>query len=159
VPVTRWLAERFTITGVDVSARQLALARQYAPGASFLKADMTTLDFPPGTFDAIVAFYSIIHVPRTEQPDLVARIYRWLKPGGGFLATWALGAWEGAEADWQGWGAAMWWSHGDQETNRAMLREAGFTRTRAEVLTTHGETWLWVLARKPGGFRELSREP
>jgi cyclopropane fatty-acyl-phospholipid synthase-like methyltransferase len=148
VPVTRWLAQRFAVTGVDLSARQLALARQHVPNATFIQAEMTTLDFPPATFDAMVAFYSIIHVPRAEQPGLVARLYRWLKPGGGFLANWALGAWEGAEENWEGWGAAMWWSHWDQETNRAMLRQAGFTFTGAEARTTHGETWLWVLAHK-----------
>mgnify|MGYP001411275827 CR=1 FL=1 len=44
----------------------------------------------------------------------------------------------------------MWWSHWDRKTNRAMLREAGFTLTWAEVLSAQGETWLWVLAHKPG---------
>src|SRR5437763_5041135 len=90
VPVTRWLALRgYAVTGVDFSARQLELARQQAPGATFVKADMTALDFPPGTFDAVVAFYSIVHVPRGEQPALLRRIHDWLKPGGPFLATWA----------------------------------------------------------------------
>src|SRR6266568_550427 len=64
VPVTRWLAQRFAVTGVDLSARQLELARQQVPNANFLQAEMTSLDFPPATIDAIVAFYSIIHVPR-----------------------------------------------------------------------------------------------
>ena len=54
-------------------------------------------------FDAVVACYSIIHVPRGEQPELVRRIHRWLKPGGRFLANWALGAWEGKEENWEGW--------------------------------------------------------
>jgi cyclopropane fatty-acyl-phospholipid synthase-like methyltransferase len=148
VPVTRWLAQRFAVTGVDLSARQLELARQHVPDATFIQAEMTALDFPPATFDAIVAFNSIIHVPRAEQSELVARLYRWLKPGGGFLANWALGAWEGADENWEGWGAPMWWSHWDQETNQAMLRDAGFTPTQTEVLTAHGETWLWVLAQK-----------
>src|SRR4051794_1846891 len=52
VPVTRWLAERFTVTGVDLSARQLALAHENVPGATFLKADMGQVDFPPASFDA-----------------------------------------------------------------------------------------------------------
>jgi ubiquinone/menaquinone biosynthesis C-methylase UbiE len=148
VPVTQWLAARFAVTGVDISARQLELAREQVPGATFLKADMAALDFPPASFDAVVSFYAIIHVPREEQPALLARIHRWLKPGGAFLALWALGEWEGTEPDWQGWGAPMWWSHYDQATNLQMLRAAGFAIASADVRTHEGETWLWVLARR-----------
>ena len=42
----------------------------------------------------------------------------------------------------------MWWSHHDETTNLAMLREAGFIIARAEPHTSAGETWLWVEAHK-----------
>jgi cyclopropane fatty-acyl-phospholipid synthase-like methyltransferase len=154
VPVTRWLAGRgFAVTGVDVSARQLELARSKVPDSIFIKADMTGLAFDPETFDAVVAFHSIIHVPRNEHPALLARIHRWLKPGGVFLATMTVTDYEGQDDDWEGWGAPMVWSHYDQDTNVAMLREAGFDLQYAEPRTSRGtgddsETWLWVLARK-----------
>jgi SAM-dependent methyltransferase len=154
VPATRWLARRFAVTGVDVSARQLELASRHVPAAEFVKADMTTLDFERASFDAVVVFHSIIHVPRAEHPALLEEIQRWLRPGGALLATWALGAWEGEEEDWEGWGAPMRWSHYDGETSLALLREAGFATLRAEARTTRGargdETWLWVLAQKGG---------
>jgi cyclopropane fatty-acyl-phospholipid synthase-like methyltransferase len=102
VPVTRWLSQRFAVTGVDISARQLELARRHVPAARFLKADMADLGLAPETFNAVVALHSIIHVPRAEHPALLGNIHRWLKPGGGFLAIWALGAWEGEEDDWEG---------------------------------------------------------
>jgi cyclopropane fatty-acyl-phospholipid synthase-like methyltransferase len=148
VPVTQWLAQRFVTTGVDVSARQLELARRHVPGATLIKGSMTDVEFAPQTFDAVVAFHSIIHVPRTEQPALLRRIHAWLKPGGLFLATWAVRAWEGEEQDWEGWGAPMWWSHYDAQTNLTMLSDAGFHIDSAETRTGDGETWLWVLARK-----------
>ena len=156
VPVTRWLADcGLAVTGVDFSARQLELARRLVPAANFLRADMTDLDFPPESFDAVVAFYSIIHVPRAEHPALLEDVRRWLRPGGAFLATWALGAWEGEEEDWEGWGAPMRWSHYGEETNLRMLREPGFEVVSAEARTGKGtgdleETWLWVLARRGG---------
>jgi SAM-dependent methyltransferase len=149
VPVTQWLAARFAVTGVDLSARQLALARENVPGATFLKADMGAVNFPAGAIDAVVALYAIIHLPREEVPTLLARIARWLRPGGRFLATWPLDAWEGEEADWQGWGAPMWWSHHGADDNLALLRDAGFAISSAARLTEGGETWLWVLARRP----------
>ncbi|MFL5731964.1 MAG: class I SAM-dependent methyltransferase, partial [Chloroflexia bacterium] len=136
VPVTAWLAGHgYAVTGVDISEKQLDLARQHAPAATFLKADMAALDFPPSTFDAVVAFYSIIHLPREEQPALMQRIHNWLKPGGLFLATLATTSWEGSESDWEGWGAPMWWSHYGQDENLDMLREAGFEIGTAEVRT------------------------
>jgi len=154
VPVTRWLSDNgFTVTGVDVSARQLDLARQNVPEGAFIKADMTELGFAPETFDAVVAFHSIIHVPRTDHPALLERIHRWLEPGGMFLATMSITDYEGRDEDWGGWGAPMVWSHYDGEANVAMLREAGFEIHYAESRTGGGtgaesETWLWVLARK-----------
>jgi cyclopropane fatty-acyl-phospholipid synthase-like methyltransferase len=154
VPVTRWLADRgFTVTGVDVSARQLELAHTYVPEGTFIKADMTEVVFGPESYDAVVAFHSIIHVPRTEHPTLLESIHRWLGPGGALLATMTVKDYEGCEDDWEGWGAPMVWSHYDSNANVAMLREAGFEIRYAEPRTGRGtgdetETWLWVLAGK-----------
>jgi len=159
VPFTQRLAERFEVTGVDISARQLELARAHVPTAHFIKADMTTVELPAGSFDAVVACFSIIHVPREKQAGLVARIHQWLRPGGLFLAPWTLWAWEEVLEDWHGLGAAMYWSHFDADTNLDLIRTAGFeivsddTRTSEDTPTGPRETWLWVLARKPDGRR------
>ena len=154
VPATRWLADRgFDVTGVDLSEKQLDLARELVPKATFLKADMTELYFGPETFAAVVAFHSVIHVPREEHPALLEDIHRWLTPGGLFLATLTVTDFDGEDRDWEGWGAPMRWSHYDAQTNRGMLREAGFDVVHAEPRTGDGpgddeETWLWVVARK-----------
>ena len=154
IPVTHWLSDKgFTVTGVDISAGQLDLARQNFPKGTFIKADMAEVTFEPGRFDAVIAFHSIIHVPRTEHPALLERVHRWLEPGGMFLATMTVADYEGRDEDWEGWGAPMVWSHYDSETNVAMLREAGFEIHYAEPRTggdtgDESETWLWILARK-----------
>jgi cyclopropane fatty-acyl-phospholipid synthase-like methyltransferase len=150
VPVTLYLARLgFEVTGVDISAHQLDLAARRVPGATLIKADMASVDFPPATFDAVVSFYAIIHVPREEHGALITRIARWLKPGGVFLATWPLTSWEGEEENWQGWGAPMWWSHYDRGTYLGLLQGAGFNIISAD-LHSDTEEWLWVLAAKPG---------
>ena len=153
VPATRYLSGRFAVTGVDVSARQLELARRHAPTATFVKADMVAVDFAPGAFDAVVALHSIIHVPREKHAALLRRTSAWLKPEGLLLAALSLTDFEGEDDDWEGWGAPMRWSHYDRETNERMLGEAGFEILRSEALSGGGtghleETWLWVLARK-----------
>ncbi len=149
VPALQWLAQRFRVTGVDISAQQLELARQRVSHATLIKSDMLAVEFEPACFDAVVALHSIIHVPREQQASLLGRILTWLRPGGGFLATWAIDEWEGREADWEGWGAPMWWSHFGADDNLAMLIAAGFTIRSADRITQNDETWLWVLAHKP----------
>jgi SAM-dependent methyltransferase len=145
------LAAGFTLTGVDISARQIMLARQRIPHATFMQADMTTLIFPPSSFDGIVAFYSIIHVPREEQPRLLDTIATWLRPGGIFVAT--LGA-RSVQAEYEpNWlGAPMYWSSYDTDTNRRMMAATGLRIVEAneEVADEDGElvTFLWVVARK-----------
>jgi len=116
------------------------------PQATFMQASMTTVAFPTATFDVIVAFHSIIHVSRQDQAALLRRIHDWLRPGGVFLAPWAIHAWEGMEENWEGWGAPMWWSHYDAETNLRILCEAGFRIASTETRTSGTETWLWVTA-------------
>ncbi len=148
VPVMRWLAERGPVVGVDLSRQQLELARQRVPAARLIQADMTQIDFPDASFGAVVAMYAIIHVPREMHPQLLRNVFRWLRPGGGFLATWPINEWEGEEQDWSGWGATMWWSHFGRETNLGMIASSGFTIE--QVVDRHGgESWCWVLARKP----------
>jgi cyclopropane fatty-acyl-phospholipid synthase-like methyltransferase len=57
IPVTRALAERYRVTAVDVSARQLQLACGNVPDATFLRADMSTVVFAPESFDGVIAIH------------------------------------------------------------------------------------------------------
>jgi SAM-dependent methyltransferase len=152
VPTTRELVKRFAVTGVDISARSIALAKQQVPEAQFEHADMTRLDFPPGSFDAVIAFYSITHVPREEHAQLLLNIATWLRPGGLFVAS--MGAGDdpgGVEEDWLG--APMYFSAFDSATNRRLVQESGLELLVADDITGDEDgvpvTFLWVVARKP----------
>lgn len=149
---TARLAERFRLTGVDISARQIALIRRRIPDATFIQADMASLAFPTASFDAVVAFYSIIHLPREEHAGLLQRIASWLRPGGLLVATMGANSTEaGYEADWLG--APMYWSHFDAETNRRLVEAAGMRILIAQEETAeeHGQpaTFLWIVAQRP----------
>lgn len=125
VPHTAILAQRFQVIGVDISSRQLALASNNIPNAQFVLGDMSSIDFRPASLDAVTAVYSIIHVPRNEQPALLAAVRRWLKPSGyAFLVLGANDTPTGYEADW--FGAPMLWSHFNAEQSLAMLLDASF---------------------------------
>src|SRR2546425_384945 len=103
VPATRELARRHRVTGVDISAVQIELARHHVPEASFVHADATELDVAPASFDAVVALHLFGHVPSDEQAGLIARVATWLRPAGLFLSTFGAGdAGEEVDADWLG---------------------------------------------------------
>ncbi|MDP8904847.1 MAG: class I SAM-dependent methyltransferase [Chloroflexota bacterium] len=149
LPVTRALAQRFTVTGVDVSAGQVAAARGNVPQATFIEGDLAEVDFPAESFDGVAAFYAISHVPREEHGQVFGRICRWLRPGGLFVAS--LGAHD--SPDWTGeWlGRPMFFSSLDADENRRLLVDAGFELLIDEVLETlepeGAADFLWVLAR------------
>ena len=147
IPVTKKLAERHDVLGIDLSRQQLDLARANVPAARFEKADMTELDFPDGTFDGIAAFYSILHVPRAEQPGLIARIARWLKPGGLFLASLGVGTPDVTET-WLG--VEMFFGSTTPDGNRELLGEHLEIITD-DLVTMHEPdpaTFHWVLTRR-----------
>ena len=87
VPIARVLAERYRVTGVDVSGEMVRLARRNVPDGEFVCSDVMSVDFEAGGFDGVVALYSIFHHPREEHGDLFRRIWGWLSPGGLLLCT------------------------------------------------------------------------
>jgi SAM-dependent methyltransferase len=150
-PTTRQLAERFALTGVDMSARQVELAGQRLPSATFVLADMTCLTFPPSSFDAVAAFYSLSHLPHGELPRLIGRVGAWLRPGGLFVASLSPRANRGTTEDWLG--VPMYFSGYSTEENLRFLAEAGLRVASAQVETIlendRPASFLWVVATRP----------
>jgi SAM-dependent methyltransferase len=152
IPMTAALADGRSVTGVDISATQVEAARRNVPSATFIQADMTALNFEPASFDAVVAFYALTHVPRDEQPDLLDRIRGWLRPGGLFIASMGADDEPGdVEADWLG--VDMYFSHFGAKANRRLVQQAGFALESAEVADEpedrHDARFLWIVARAP----------
>jgi ubiquinone/menaquinone biosynthesis C-methylase UbiE len=151
VPVTRILSQSFEVVGVDFSEEQIRLARRLVPEAEFICRNITELDFPDESFDAICSYYTIIHVPREEHRGLLQNFYRMLKAGGLVLLCMGAGDLsEGIEEDF--FGTRMYWSHFDAGTNLKMVTECGFnviwSRTITEQLAFGGGKHLFVLAQK-----------
>src|SRR3989442_695107 len=122
IPVARRLAQRYAVTGIDMSPVQIGRAREAVPGATFICGDMTTVRFPDATFGAITCLFALIHLPLAEQPVVLRSVRRWLRPGGVFMATLGHRAWTGVEKDWLGVKRGdMWWSQADANTYRQWL--------------------------------------
>ena len=150
VPDTRLLAERFRVTGVDISAEQIARARASVPSAEFIQADFMSLELKPASFEAVAAFYSFNHVPRDLLGPLFSRIRSWLVPSGFLLVALGTGDTSGWTGDWLG--TTMFFSSFPPGTNKRLLDETGFDRLLDEVVTLRepegDASFQWVLAQK-----------
>lgn len=133
VPIAWTLAQRFIVTGVDISSEMVNRARVNVPYATFTPGDIMSLEFPPSYFDAAVAFYLIFHLPREEHPELLHRIYGWLKPGGYLLATVANFS-EAPYTEDDFHGVTMYWSNYGLEDYKKMITEIGFTLLETTVI-------------------------
>jgi SAM-dependent methyltransferase len=148
---TRQLADRFALMGVDISSRQIELARRNLPAARFIHADLAELDLTPASFDAVVAFYTLTHLPHGELPAALQKIGSWLRPGGLFVATLGARSDPGTvEPDWLG--APMYFSGYGVDENRRFVERASLDIESAQVETIFedGEpvAFLWVVAQR-----------
>lgn len=75
------------VTGIDISEAMLGLARRDVPEAKFQLLDVADLDRSLGDFTAILAFFSLLMLPRAEFPPVLRKIHDLLEPGGYFLIS------------------------------------------------------------------------
>ncbi|KAF7332558.1 S-adenosyl-L-methionine-dependent methyltransferase [Mycena kentingensis (nom. inval.)] len=157
VPATQVLVaheKQFAVTGNDISAAQLALARTHVPGAKgFLHGDMLQLEFADGALDAVVGFYAIFHLPASEQREMIRKIHGWLKPGGYLLVNFD--CYEGAVVR-EGWfkpEVTMYQSGLGVEGTRTVFKELeGFKmvvdKVDVEMVGRFEEKFHWIMAQK-----------
>lgn len=87
LPTARQLSDAgLRVTGIDLSAGMLDLARRNVPGAEFVRADIADLgDGGPlaaGSFAGVTAFFALLMLPRKEIPGALRAVHELLEPGG-----------------------------------------------------------------------------
>src|SRR5215510_4873141 len=88
LPAAQAVGKNGLVVGVDLAARLLDRARTQAAGldnVEFRVADMTALNYPDSSFDAVVNIFSIFFVPDME--GLVRELWRMVRPGGKLAVT------------------------------------------------------------------------
>jgi ubiquinone/menaquinone biosynthesis C-methylase UbiE len=73
------------VVGVDLSHQMTKLAARRLHSA--VTADMRVLPFATGSVGGAVAFYSLIHLPRTQVTVALGELYRVLRPRGRLLLS------------------------------------------------------------------------
>jgi cyclopropane fatty-acyl-phospholipid synthase-like methyltransferase len=151
-PFARWFIERgWQVTGVDFSAQMLEIAGRAVPKMKTIAGDMTEVDFSEESFDAVIAVYSLFHVPRAKHPALFQSIQRWLRPGGKVLFTYATHHYTGQpvfDGTKEFMGEHLFYSHDEPEVLQQHLAQAGLKVIALDEHEIGGETFLWVTAGK-----------
>ncbi|MFI8259776.1 MULTISPECIES: class I SAM-dependent methyltransferase [unclassified Streptomyces] len=70
------------VTGIDVSAHMVDLARSRVPQARFEQADVRTYTPEEGGFDAVCSFFPLLVMGQREVAEALARMASWVAPGG-----------------------------------------------------------------------------
>ena len=83
------------VTCIDLSPEMIKLCQQ--KGLSARVMDMTHLDFPPASFDAVYALNSLLHIPKADFRIVLENVKKVLKPSGLFY----LGVY-GSDEDFEG---------------------------------------------------------
>lgn len=91
--VTSFLATHgLQVSGIDLSPGMVEFARRAHPELDFGVGEMGRLAHPDAGLAAVVAWYSLIHVPATERPAVVAEFERVLRPGGYLALAFQVGS-------------------------------------------------------------------
>lgn len=126
--------------GIDLSPAFVASARRRHPGIRFDVGSFRDLPPDDRSVGGILAWYSLIHVPPAELPEILAEFVRVLVPGGSLLIGFFDG--EPRESFAHAIAPAYFWS---ADALAAVLAETGF-----EVVSSESR------GREPG---EVSTRP
>jgi SAM-dependent methyltransferase len=151
------------VVALDSSEQMLRMAGERAQtygmdNVELHAGDMARLDFPAGSFDAVLSVQGIFFVP--DMPALVAALWKLVRPGGQLaITTFGANALEPAISLWRSAVKAErpeaaltfpWERTDDPEDVRSLLATAGVPGARIEVepheiaITTPDDWWIAV---------------
>ncbi|MFE7774899.1 class I SAM-dependent methyltransferase [Streptomyces sp. NPDC057445] len=142
------------VTGIDVSAEMVRLARERVPAARFEQADVRTYRAPDGGYDAVCAFFPLLVMDQPEVAASLTRTASWVAPGGSFAMATVPGDIRSLDIVWMGHEVTV--SSLATEDQLRVLEEAGLevVHHHTALYRPHGqgaepEQHLYVHARRP----------
>ena len=138
------------LAGVDVNAKEVALAAARLPDVEFHSASGDALPFPAASFDCVTCIETLEHIPAARRKATIAEIRRVLRPGGQFMLRVPHA------------GAFAWLDSNNLRfrfprlygaTVRRGRRDAGYAHGSADVVWHHHFTKDEILALAGDGWR------
>ncbi len=132
------LAAGCAVTCLDLAPGMLELAQRNAPGAQYVLGDVLDLPDEPGQYEAVVAFFSLLNLPRARVRAAMKLIGHILVPGGWFALAMV-------EADLDDvaipfLGSRIRVTGFLRDDLRALLRETGFEIVHEQLVSYAPET-------------------
>ncbi|MGC9669320.1 class I SAM-dependent DNA methyltransferase [Planosporangium sp. 12N6] len=140
------------VFGIDLSPAMIEIARREHPDLQFDVGSMTNLQLADASVVALLAFWSLIHIPDDEIPAVLGHFRRVLRPGGPLLLGFHVG--DESRLKTQGYGGhpmKVYVHRRQPDRVTAWLRDAGFT-VEAQLLLDPDE-------RVPGAILFARRRP
>ncbi|MCU0354969.1 MAG: class I SAM-dependent methyltransferase [Cytophagales bacterium] len=122
-PIARFLIEKgCTVTGVDGSAKMIAMCKERFPQMEWIRSDMRELNLGR-KFDAIIAWDSFFHLSVDDQRNMFPVFDSHVAPGGTLLFTSGT---ENGEVYGQMEGHKVYHASLDSKEYRSLLKQYGF---------------------------------
>ncbi|TKB92725.1 MAG: class I SAM-dependent methyltransferase [Nitrospira sp.] len=143
------LARRgYRIVGVDRTSALLSAGRRRYPSLPLVRADLRDLPFQAMSFDGLWAAASLMHLPKSEARQILADLYRLIRPGGLLAATVTYGTKSRLVTD--GWVPGRYFARWRKDELARAARRAGWTILELNVVANRERKGRWVnlLAQK-----------
>jgi SAM-dependent methyltransferase len=135
--VARYLRDRgVNVYGLDLSPAMVSEAIQRNPDIEFRTGDLTDLAGELSDLAGIIAFYSLIHLPRERVTPALRNICRHLRPNGLAFIAFHIGTGELHMEEWWGRSVSVDFTFFEVAEMREYVQQAGFA-------------FEWVVEREP----------
>jgi SAM-dependent methyltransferase len=153
--VARYLHDRgVNVYGVDLSPNMVAEASRRHPGIELRVGSLAEPLDAPDSLAGIVAFYSLIHLPREQVTPVLAEMWTALRPGGLVFLAFHMGNKVLHLEEWWGHAVVIDFIFFEIEEMKTYLKQAGYElewvierAPYAEV--EHPSRRAYILARRP----------
>lgn len=142
--------------GIDISEGMIARAARLNPDLEFFVGDILSLPLPAESIAGVVAFYSLIHIRKTDLPLAFSEIKRVLKPGGTLLFSFHLGDDTVHLDEWWGFNVDLDFHFFQTDEMRSIVLASGLDivdvieRSPYDEKVEHQSRRAYFLLKKPG---------
>jgi ubiquinone/menaquinone biosynthesis C-methylase UbiE len=144
-------SQQIRVVGLDLSAGMLNYARSQVSGGLVMMS-MQQIGFADDHFDGIWCCASLLHLPKSQVPDILQEIGRVLKGGGLMVLSVQAGQFEGWDEGYVD-GVKRFFARYRREEMADLLAGAGFEVREIEVNEAGKRTWLAYLCQYEGKSR------
>jgi ubiquinone/menaquinone biosynthesis C-methylase UbiE len=146
------ITESNNITGIDISEVQIQMAKEIFPQAKQLICeDIMKINFKNKIFNAIIALFSIMHLPKNDQLKIFDKLYSWLEKDGLLLISLNPDI-DNEPINTKWMGVDMYWNNIGENEYKKIITNAGFEIIECNILNEKTKNndikILWIICKK-----------